>query len=81
MTELDSRKEVAEAPGKVRPGAVLRELRAGQPHALPSLTDDGDAAQPTIEVHRVGDRVSAITARCTCGREIEIQCDYDESAE
>lgn len=63
----------------VRPGAVLRELRAGQEHQLPLI--ECEPEEPSLRVDRDGDRIVRITARCACGKEIQIQCDYDGSEE
>jgi len=33
-------------------------------------------AQPKVTVQREGDRVSCIQIQCTCGRTVELVCDY-----
>jgi hypothetical protein len=32
--------------------------------------------QPSVQLHREGDRVTGISVRCGCGQVIELQCSY-----
>ncbi|MFH0944933.1 MAG: hypothetical protein V2A76_07020 [Planctomycetota bacterium] len=75
MPETSTRKPTS----RVKPGAVLRELRAGRAHQLSA--PECEPEEPSLQVERDGDRIVRITARCSCGREIKIQCDYDGSEE
>jgi len=65
----------------VRPGAILRELRTGRTRELAApecAPPECAPTEPTLNLERDGDRVVRITASCACGREILIQCDYEE---
>ena len=75
MPESHSKRSV-QGVQSVRPGAILRELKAGQTREL--AAPDSNPIEPTLNLERDGNRVVRITARCACGRDIEIQCDYEE---
>ena len=62
---------MAEGTAIVPAGSVPR------PAAAPSA-----AQEPEVEVIRADDgTIRAITVRCTCGRQITLQCDYVEEGD
>lgn len=64
----------------IRPGAILRELQAGPTANLPAMDQPERIDDTRLEVERDGDRIKKITASCSCGRRIEIACDYEQPA-
>lgn len=69
---------------RIQPGTILRALAAGTPAELPALdaddqpdaVDEPGDGDPRLTIHRDGDRIERIVARCDCGRTLEIHCDY-----
>ncbi len=60
----------------IKPGAILRAMKESRAAELPALGAGDPGGEPELTVHRVDGRVRRITAVCTCGRKIEIHCDY-----
>lgn len=68
--------ETGDARCRIRPGAILRALKDSCAAELPALGAADQGGEPELTVDRVDGRVRRITAVCTCGRKIEIHCDY-----
>lgn len=65
------------AASRVRPGAILRALASRDKTVLPQLDQEPACAdEPQLTILRRGPRVQRIIAVCTCGKKIEIECDY-----
>ncbi|MFG0319660.1 MAG: hypothetical protein ACF8XB_20475 [Planctomycetota bacterium JB042] len=56
------------------------EQELGAPRAVPPPRTGPTSREPTLEVERDGEHVRRIVAVCSCGRKIDIQCDYDAAA-
>ena len=68
--------------GRPRPTDPLDlDLSAPAPAPEASAAPAPADGEPTIEVEDHDGHVRKITARCSCGRTIDIHCDYDAARE
>ncbi len=74
-----ARAELPEFGDDASPSNPL-EQDLGAPRSAAPPPGASAAGEPTLEVERDGDHVRRIIAVCSCGRKIDIQCDYDAAA-
>ena len=83
--------ETPSRPAKttVKPGSILRNMRTSDQtraikmnpsfeHVVDEPAHGGDHASPELTILRDGDHIQKIIARCGCGQEIVIHCDYED---